>query len=280
MFKLEKEEVKGKRKLNRLQRILIGITSFGDLGNINKDIQTLNDIDLRKLEGEQAAALRKLNEEKRRLEARDIVRQISEPKEELRELMDPLKQLISLSRTVGDSFAESFRGIVSGSMTAQQALRNLFMRTADHFLDMAAQMIAKQIQMQILGIGLKFFSSGIAPSRGANTGGTDRFGRDFDDPSFGMPRGQSLENFANGGRPPVGRPSIVGEKGPELFVPNSAGTIIPNHAMGSTNIVVNVDASGSSVEGDEQQGRELGRLISVAIQSELVQQKRPGGLLA
>jgi len=280
MFKLEKEEVKGKRKLNRLQRILIGITSFGDLGNINKDIQTLNDIDLRKLEGEQAAALRKLNEEKRRLEARDIVRQISEPKEELRELMDPLKQLISLSRTVGDSFAESFRGIVSGSMTAQQALRNLFMRTADHFLDMAAQMIAKQIQMQILGIGLKFFSSGIAPSRGANTGGTDRFGRDFDDPSFGMPRGQSLENFANGGRPPVGRPSIVGEKGPELFVPNSAGTIIPNHAMGSTNVIVNVDASGSSVEGDEQQGRELGRLISVAVQSELVQQKRPGGLLA
>ena len=228
----------------------------------------------------QAAAMRKFNEEKRRLEARDIVRQISEPKEELRELMDPLKQLISLSRTVGDSFAESFRGIVSGSMTAQQALRNLFMRTADHFLDMAAQMIAKQIQMQILGIGLKFFSSGIAPSRGANTGGTDRFGRDFDDPSFGMPRGQSLENFANGGRPPVGRPSIVGERGPELFMPDRAGTIIPNHAMGSTNVVVNVDASGSSVEGDEQQGRELGRLISVAVQSELVQQKRPGGLLA
>jgi hypothetical protein len=49
---------------------------------------------------------------------------------------------------------------------------------------------------------------------------------------------------------------------------------------GSTNIVVNVDATGSSVEGDEQQGKELGRLISVAIQSELIQQKRPGGLLA
>ena len=90
--------------------------------------------------------------------------------------------------------------------------------------------------------------------------------------------------FANGGRPPVGRPSIVGERGPELFVPNSAGTIIPNHELGgmggSTNIVVNVDASGSSVEGDEEQGRELGRLISVAVQSELIQQKRPGGLLA
>ena len=44
--------------------------------------------------------------------------------------------------------------------------------------------------------------------------------------------------------------------------------------------MVNVDASGSSVEGDEDRGRELGRLISVAVQSELVQQKRPGGLLA
>ena len=49
---------------------------------------------------------------------------------------------------------------------------------------------------------------------------------------------------------------------------------------GSTNVVVNVDASGSNVEGDEDRGRELGRLISVAVQSELVQQKRPGGLLA
>ena len=90
-----------------------------------------------------------------------------------------------------------------------------------------------------------------------------------------------IPGFANGGRPPVGRASIVGEKGPELFVPDRGGTIIPNNQLGgSTNVVVNVDASGSSVEGDEQQGRELGRLISVAVQSELIQQKRPGGLLA
>ncbi len=40
--------------------------------------------------------------------------------------------------------------------------------------------------------------------------------------------------FASGGRPPVGRPSIVGEKGAELFVPDSAGTIIPNHELGGS----------------------------------------------
>lgn len=89
-----------------------------------------------------------------------------------------------------------------------------------------------------------------------------------------------LLGFADGGRPPVGRASVVGERGPELFVPDRAGTIIPNGAMGSTSVVVNVDASGSSVEGDADQAGQLGKMIGAAIQSELIKQKRPGGLLA
>ena len=99
---------------------------------------------------------------------------------------------------------------------------------------------------------------------------------------FGGTKIGGFLGFANGGRPPVGRPSVVGEKGPELFVPSTAGTVIPNSSLGGTtnNIVVNVDASGSQVEGDEDSGKQLGRLIAVAIQSELVNQKRPGGLLA
>lgn len=87
--------------------------------------------------------------------------------------------------------------------------------------------------------------------------------------------------FANGGRPPVGRPSVVGERGPELFVPRTSGTIIPNHALGGgANVTVNVDASGSSVEGDGNDAAQLGRVIGFAVQQELVKQKRPGGLLA
>ena len=34
--------------------------------------------------------------------------------------------------------------------------------------------------------------------------------------------------FANGGMPPMGKISLVGERGPELFVPRMPGTIIPN----------------------------------------------------
>ncbi len=89
--------------------------------------------------------------------------------------------------------------------------------------------------------------------------------------------------FASGGRPPVGKPSIVGEKGPELFVPRQAGTIVPNNQLGgsgSVNVSVNVDASGSSVEGDGNQAKQLGNMLAGAIQTELVRQKRPGGLLA
>lgn len=37
--------------------------------------------------------------------------------------------------------------------------------------------------------------------------------------------------FQEGGNPPVGMASLVGERGPELFVPRQAGTIIPNHVL-------------------------------------------------
>lgn len=90
-----------------------------------------------------------------------------------------------------------------------------------------------------------------------------------------------LLGFANGGRPPVGRPSVVGERGPELFVPDRAGTILPNGVgMGSTTITVNVDASETSADASSGSGAQLGKAIGLAVQQELLKQKRPGGLLA
>jgi lambda family phage tail tape measure protein len=37
--------------------------------------------------------------------------------------------------------------------------------------------------------------------------------------------------FADGGSPPMGQASLVGERGPELFVPKTAGAIIPNNQL-------------------------------------------------
>ena len=211
---------------------------------------------------------------------------IKAPVDELNRLLDPLTQIDALGKSIGNSFSESFKGIVRGSMSAQEALRNLFMRTADHFLDMAAQILAAQIRSGIFGLFSSFFNPTFGTGMGSNPAGMRQQGvgvsaNILGRHSVGTSAMQPNLSFAEGGRPPVGRASLVGERGPELFVPDRAGTIIPNHAMGgSTNIVVNVDASGSSVEGDAEQSRELGRLISVAIQSELIKQKRPGGMLA
>ena len=89
-----------------------------------------------------------------------------------------------------------------------------------------------------------------------------------------------IKTRASGGPVTGGKPYIVGEKGPELFTPSSSGKITPNHELGG-NVSVNVavDASGSSAQGDEPSAQELGRLIGAAVQSELVRQKRPGGVL-
>ena len=205
-------------------------------------------------------------------------------REEINNLNDPIKQIINLANTLGSAFSESFKGIISGSMTAREALANLFQRTADHFLDMAAQMIAAQIKMQILNIGLNFLGGfgGGGAGKAINTGSLNQIQQYS---GIGANTNvSSLTSFlsprANGGPVGAGRPYLVGERGPEMFIPGAQGNIVPNNAMGSTSIVVNVDASGSSVEGEAEQSRQLGKMLGAAVQAELIKQKRPGGLLA
>jgi phage-related minor tail protein len=87
---------------------------------------------------------------------------------------------------------------------------------------------------------------------------------------------------ASGGPVAGGMTYLVGERGPELFTPSSSGSIVPNHALGgSTNVVVNVsvEGGGERVTGDQGAGT-LGRMIAGAVKAELINQKRPGGLLA
>ena len=175
------------------------------------------------------------------------------PVDEIEKLSRATRVVLDVSKELKTSFAESFKGIVKGTMTVTDAFRNMLNRIGDYFLDLAAQVFAAGIQKSFLGLFQNMFNIQMPAINGA---------------------------MADGGRVRGGGTYLVGERGAELFTPGVSGTITPNESLGgSTNIVVNVDASGSSVEGDEQQGRELGRMISVAIQSELIKQKRPGGLL-
>ena len=63
----------------------------------------------------------------------------------------------------------------------------------------------------------------------------------------GMELAGSL-GFANGGNPPVGKFSVVGERGPELFLPRTAGTIIPNHMLGGGGNVTTVNYNIQAVD--------------------------------
>ena len=164
------------------------------------------------------------------------------------------KNLKNAFEKIGESVNNDIKNGIAGLIKGTSTLGDMLNNVANRFLDLA--------------LNQALFGSALG-SKGQKGGGI-----------LG-----ALGLFAEGGRPPVGRPSIVGERGAELFVPDRAGTIIPNDKLGgmgsvTNNVVVNVDASGSEVEGNEEEGRQLGTLIAVAVQGEIVKQKRPGGLLS
>lgn len=78
---------------------------------------------------------------------------------------------------------------------------------------------------------------------------------------------------------------LMGEAGPEGIFPLKRGRdgklgVSAEGAGGSTNVTINVDASGSRMSGDGGQAAELGRRIETAVRGVLMAEKRPGGMLS
>ena len=95
---------------------------------------------------------------------------------------------------------------------------------------MIADLLKLQMKAAMMGIfggggGLSDMFSGIF----GGGSGMPAAGLSFDQ-LYAMGTGGA---YANGGSPPVGVPSLVGENGAELFVPKTAGTIIPNGSLSS-----------------------------------------------
>ena len=163
-----------------------------------------------------------------------------------------------LGDTVKDGLVDSIKAAIDDTRTLGDALANMLNRMADQFLQLAANMA---LYGNLQGT--------LRNAQGQRTGGG----------IFGAIVNAVLPGRALGGSVSEGRPYLVGERGPELFVPGAQGNIVPNNAMGSTSVVVNVDASGTEVQGNQGNADQLGRLIGQAVQAELIKQKRPGGLL-
>jgi hypothetical protein len=232
-----------------------------------------------------------------------IEERIGALKKELADLTNVGNIAITVADGIGTAFGDSFKGIISGSMTAKEALASFFTSVADMFLDMAAQIIAKMITMAILNAVLGVLpgaggglGTAVIPEVGAIGQGSSIFaaanGATFSNGIATFARGGAFTNsivgsptmfkFADGG---AMRTGLMGEAGPEAIMPLTRGPggqlgVSNFGGGGDVNVVVNVDAKGSSVEGNEQGANQLGRVISAAVQSELIKQQRPGGILA
>jgi lambda family phage tail tape measure protein len=117
---------------------------------------------------------------------------------------------------------------VMGSM---ESAIDRFVRTGKlGFKDLAKSIIQDMIAMQMKAMASGFLSSLFGSMFGMKANPYQ--------PAAVM----GAPGYADGGQPTVGQLSVVGERGPELFVPRTAGTIIPNHALsgiGGTTSVTN-----------------------------------------
>jgi TP901 family phage tail tape measure protein len=186
-----------------------------------------------------------------------------------------------IANTVGQGMVSAFDALISGTENFGASLRNI---ASGVLKDIAMQLLRIYVINQAINAISSFF--GPKTSAGAGFGGFNPASFSMGSLSGGL---TGVGNFSSafvpkalGGPVSAGSSYMVGERGPELFTPKHGGSIVPNNALGggSTSVTVNVDASGSNVQGDQAQSRQLGLAISTAVQAELIKQKRPGGLLS
>ena len=192
---------------------------------------------------------------------------LKESEEQLKKNQEATAKLKEKMTAVGEEIETSIKGnlrdAITGAQSFGQAMTNVLNRIRDKIID-------TQIDKILGNFGENF---------GASASGGKRKG-------LGGFLGGILGGLfrANGGPVKAGKPYIVGERQPELFVPRTSGTILPSTDIGggdnTTNMVtVNVDASGSSVAGNSTDAQALGAAIGAAVQAQLIKEKRPGGLL-
>ena len=186
--------------------------------------------------------------------------------------------------TISD-FGKQTQDAVTNAFKGMEDALVKFVQTGKlNFSDLARSIMADLTRMLVRASLLNFLSPFSFFDR--ITGGKNAMGNVYD-------AGNKISKFAKGGiikNPTMfaygsggyGRFGLMGEAGPEAIMPlkrGANGKLGVQSSGGVGNIVVNVDAAGSSIEGDSAQGEQFGRALAAAIQSELIQQKRPGGLL-
>jgi tape measure domain-containing protein len=171
-----------------------------------------------------------------------------------KELTKSQQLLKSIKETVAEGLTNAIMGLVDGTKSLGESLSGILRQ-----------------------LGSLFLNAGFKSLFNFADGGVFQQGKVTPFAYGGVVSKPTLFPMANGA-------GLMGEAGPEAIMPlrrDRSGRLGVEAVSGGVgNVVVNVDASGSSVEGDAQGANQLGKAIGIAVQAELVKQKRPGGLLA
>ena len=225
-----------------------------------------------------------------------VYNELEEQDAALQAILDKYPAIGSAADAAATLATSGIAAMIDGTKSAEQVFVEFLSSIADALIDTAKQMIAQYIAIGIArmfaGVGAPggFAPSGpLAAVGNVNTDVSGFFSPSANGNAFGA---NGIIPFAKGGI--VNSPTLfpfakgiglMGEAGPEAIMPLTRGPggklgVMASGGGGDVNVVVNVDAKGSSVEGNEQGANQLGRVISAAVQSELIKQQRPGGLLA
>ena len=223
---------------------------------------------------------KKQNEEKKK--SAELIKKQQEEAEKLKE------KFMELGMSIEQGVVANLTDAVMGTKTLGQAAISVLNDLKRKLIEVAMQQAVSGLG-QFLGTALGSIFGGIGGGGGGGLGVTQGASLPSNPVGFsGYSRsapvrvGRGTAFRANGGPVSAGGSYVVGEKGPEMFTPSRSGTIIPNNAMGgvTNNIVVNVDMSGSSVQANDAEANQFGEQLAAAIQAEIINQKRSGGLLS
>ena len=183
--------------------------------------KAINEDDKLTREGREAALLR---ENELAEKAVELARKRNDLSKQVREgtlsegFFDAMASAARNASTEFERGQQAFQSVV-GNM--ESAINNFVKTGKLSFKDLARSIIQDMIAIQMKAAAMRFLGAAFGMFSGGGFGTGNAYGN-MDLGGF----------FADGGDPPVGKASIVGERGPELFVPRTAGTIIPNHALG------------------------------------------------
>ena len=217
---------------------------------------------------------KKQNEEKKK--SAELIKKQQEETDKLKE------KFMQLGQSIEDGVVQNLTDAAMGTKTLGEAAISVLN-------DLKRKLIEVAMQQAVSGLG-NFIGTALGGLFGGGGGGGFKAPAPMPKGFMGtgipdvLPKGSfgiSSIKREKGGPVSAGGSYLVGEKGPEMFTPSRSGAIIPNNAMGgvTNNIVVNVDASGTDVQSDDANANQFGEQLAAAIQAEIINQKRSGGLL-